>query len=105
MKRDGRRSPGGWSPRAPAVQAARSARLPASRRGPGEGGLIPAGGGTRVTSGANGRLRAFAVTQIAASFVLLAGAGMLLTTLMTLQRTPTGFRNTSQVLALNVPVV
>jgi len=68
-------------------------------------GMGLSAGGTRVTSGANRRLRAFAVTQIAASFVLLAGAGMLLTTLMTLQRTPTGFRNTSQVLALNVPVV
>jgi predicted permease len=68
-------------------------------------GMGLAAGGTRVTSGANRRLRAFAVTQIAASFVLLAGAGMLLTTLMTLQRTPTGFRNTSQVLALNVPIV
>jgi predicted permease len=68
-------------------------------------GLTLAGGGTRVTSGANRRLRAFAVTQIAASFVLLAGAGMLLTTLMALQRTPTGFSNTRQVLALNVPIV
>jgi putative ABC transport system permease protein len=68
-------------------------------------GMGVAAGGTRVTSGANRRLRAFAVTQIAASFVLLAGAGMLLTALMTLQRTPTGFRNMSQVLALNVPVV
>ena len=33
----------------------------------------------------------FAITQIAASFVLLAGAGMLLTTLIALQRTPAGF--------------
>src|SRR6185436_13421411 len=48
-------------------------------------GMGLSAGGTRVTSGANRRLRAFAVTQIAASFVLLAGAGMLLTTLMTLQ--------------------
>ena len=46
----------------------------------------------------------FAVTQIAASFVLLAGAGMLLTTLFALQRRSTGF-NTRNVLALNVPVV
>ena len=35
--------------------------------------------------GANRRLRAFAVTQIAASFVLLVGAGMLLATLVALQ--------------------
>ena len=42
-------------------------------------------GGVRITSGTNRRLRLFAVTQIAASFVLLAGAGMLLTTLFALQ--------------------
>jgi predicted permease len=58
----------------------------------------------RTTSGANRRLRAFAVVQIAASFVLLAGAGMLLKTLFALQSAETGF-NTSQVLALNVPVL
>ena len=39
-------------------------------------------GSVRITSGTNRRLRLFAVTQIAASFVLLAGAGMLLTTLL-----------------------
>jgi putative ABC transport system permease protein len=61
-------------------------------------------GTTRSTSGANRRLRLFAVTQIAASFVLLAGAGMLLTTLLALQRTRTGFV-TENVLAVNVPVV
>ena len=58
----------------------------------------------RITSGTNRRLRLFAVTQIAASFVLLAGAGMLLTTLVALQRPSTGF-NTTNVLALNVPVI
>ena len=42
-------------------------------------------GSVRITSGTNRRLRLFAVTQIAASFVLLAGAGMLLTTLIALQ--------------------
>lgn len=61
-------------------------------------------GSVRVTSGANRRLRAFAVTQIAASFILLAGAGMLLTTLFALQRTQTGF-DTRNVLAVNVPIV
>ncbi|PYR91697.1 MAG: multidrug ABC transporter substrate-binding protein [Acidobacteria bacterium] len=61
-------------------------------------------GNVRITSGTNRRLRLFAVTQIAASFVLLAGAGMLLTTLMALQATRTGF-DMSHVLALNVPVV
>jgi predicted permease len=57
----------------------------------------------RITSGTNRRLRVFAVTQIAASFVLLAGAGMLLTTLMALQAAETGL-NTRNVLALHVPV-
>ncbi|MEO8257563.1 MAG: ABC transporter permease [Acidobacteriota bacterium] len=61
-------------------------------------------GGVRVTSGTRRRLRLFAVTQIAASFVLLAGAGMLLTTLLALQAAPTGFQMRN-VLALNVPVV
>jgi predicted permease len=60
-------------------------------------------GSVRITSGTNRRLRAFAVTQIAASFVLLAGAGMLITTLFALQNQQTGFRG--NVLAVNVPVV
>ncbi len=42
--------------------------------------------------------------QIAASFVLLAGAGMLLTTLLELQTTQLRL-NTSNVLALHVPVI
>jgi putative ABC transport system permease protein len=42
-------------------------------------------GSVRLTAGTNRRLRVFAVTQIAASFVLLAGAGMLLTALIALQ--------------------
>jgi putative ABC transport system permease protein len=61
-------------------------------------------GGVRITSATNGRLRLFAVTQIAASFILLAGAGMLLTTLFSLQKAHTGF-DTRNVLALNVPIV
>jgi putative ABC transport system permease protein len=67
-------------------------------------GLGLSTGGVRITSGTNRRLRAFAVTQIAASFVLLAGAGMLLATLFALQAAHTGF-NTRNVLALNVPIV
>jgi len=58
----------------------------------------------RITSGTNRRLRLFAVTQIAASFVLLAGAGMLLTTLFALQAARTTFQ-TRNVLALLVPVM
>jgi hypothetical protein len=48
------------------------------------------------------RQRIFAVTQIAASFVLLAGASMLITTLIALQTAQTGV-DTRHVLAINVP--
>jgi predicted permease len=67
-------------------------------------GMGLSNGTVRVTPGTNRRLRLFAVTQIAASFVLLAGAGMLLTTLLTLQSMPAGFA-THRVLAVNVPIV
>jgi predicted permease len=67
-------------------------------------GLGLSSGSVRITSGTNRRLRLFAVTQIAASFVLLAGAGMLLTTLIALQSVNTGF-NTRNVLAMHVPVI
>jgi predicted permease len=67
------------------------------------GGLGSSGGSVRMTAGTNRRLRVFAVTQIAASFVLLTGAGTLVTTLFALQRQQTGFRGS--VLAVNVPVV
>jgi predicted permease len=67
-------------------------------------GLGLSSGSVRITTGTNRRLRLFALTQIAASFVLLAGAGMLLTTLIALQSTQTGF-NMRNVLALNVPVI
>jgi len=66
-------------------------------------GLGLSSGSVRITSGTNRRLRLFAVTQIAASFVLLAGAGALLTTLIALQQTKTGV-NLSNVLAIHVPV-
>jgi predicted permease len=66
-------------------------------------GLGLSNGSVRITSGTNRRLRVFAVTQIAASFVLLAGAGALLTTLIALQQTKTGM-NLSNVLAIHVPV-
>jgi putative ABC transport system permease protein len=69
----------------------------------GANGASLASGGVRITSGTNRRLQVFAVTQIAASFVLVAGAGMLVTTLFALQRLQTGF--TGNVLAVNVPVV
>jgi putative ABC transport system permease protein len=62
------------------------------------------GGGVRVTGGTSQRLRIFAVTQIAASFMLLAGASMLMKTLLTLQATQTGF-DMHRVLAMNMPVM
>jgi predicted permease len=67
-------------------------------------GLGLSNGSVRITTGTNRRLRLFAVTQIAASFILLAGAGMLLTTLFALQRAQTGYQMRN-VLAVNVPVV
>jgi putative ABC transport system permease protein len=65
-------------------------------------GLGLATGGVRITPGTNRRLRIFATTQIAFSFVLLAGAGMLLTTLITLQSANTGY-DMRHVLAVDVP--
>jgi len=65
-------------------------------------GLGLASGGVRITPGTNRRLRIFATTQIAFSFVLLAGAGMLLSTLISLQTANTGY-NMRQVLAFDIP--
>ena len=67
-------------------------------------GIGLANGTVRIASGTNRRLQLFAITQIAASFILLTGAGMLMTTLFALQRTQSGI-NTRNVLAVNVPVV
>jgi putative ABC transport system permease protein len=86
---------------AAAVLLAFVPRLPSSEA---RSGLGLSSGSVRITTGTNRRLRLFAVTQIAASFVLLAGAGMLLATLVALQSTNTGF-NMSSVLALHVPIV
>jgi putative ABC transport system permease protein len=61
-------------------------------------------GGVRITGGTSRRLRIFAITQIAASFILLAGASMLIKTLLTLQATQTGF-DMHRVLAINMPVM
>ena len=62
------------------------------------------GGSLRLTGRTGRRLRLFAVTQIAASFMLLAGAGMLVKTLLALQAAESGL-DTRNVLALDVPVV
>jgi predicted permease len=77
-------------PRLPAAEVSRS--------------LSAAGVGTRVT-GANGRrLRIFAVTQIAASFLLLAGAGVLMRTLYDLESRRPPY-SSANVLAVNLPVI
>jgi putative ABC transport system permease protein len=69
----------------------------------GSNGFNLAAGSVRVTSSASRRQRVFVVTQIAACFVLLAGASMLLKTLLALQAVQTGFD--THVLAINVPVM
>ena len=74
-------------------------RLPASGA---SSGLT--NGSLRITGSTTRRLRVFAVTQIAASFLLLAGASMLLKTLLALQATRTPF-DAHHVLAVNVPVI
>src|SRR5579883_3218107 len=76
-------------------------RLPSGDRW---NGISMSGGNVRVTGAGTRRLRAFAVTQIAASFVLLAGAAMLLKTLLAVQAVQTGI-DTRRVLAINVPVL
>jgi putative ABC transport system permease protein len=58
----------------------------------------------RVAGGSRRRLRIFAITQITASFLLLAGAGALLRTLLALQQTQPPFE-TPRVLAVNLPVM
>jgi predicted permease len=85
---------------AAAVVLAYVPRLPTSHP---PGGSGPGSGGLRITPGTGGRLRAFAVTQVALSFVLLVGAGMLLAALVALQTAKTGY-NLRQVLALDVPL-
>lgn len=75
-------------------------KLPASREG---ATLSLAASSLRVT-GTHRRLRIFAATQVAASFVLLAGASALLATLVALQTVETGF-DMPRVLVLNVPPV
>jgi putative ABC transport system permease protein len=76
-------------------------RLPSAET---SNGLGLSSGSVRITSSTNRRQRIFAVTQIAASFVLLAGATMLITTLIALQTARRGF-DTRNVLVVNVPAM
>jgi putative ABC transport system permease protein len=76
-------------------------RLPSSGA---SSGLSQSSGSVRITGNTSRRQRIFAVTQIAASFVLLAGASTLITTLIALQRAQTGL-DTQHVLAIDVPAM
>jgi predicted permease len=82
-----------------AVLLAYVPRLPSAQ---GPAGLGLANGSLRITPGTNRRLRIFATTQIAFSFVLLAGAGMLLATLVALQTANTGY-DMRHVLVFDIP--
>ncbi len=84
---------------AAAVLLAYAPRLPSSKASTGFG---LASGGVRITTGTNRRLRVFATTQIAFSFVLLAAAGMLVAALIALQAANTGY-DIRHVLAFDVP--
>jgi predicted permease len=77
-------------PRLPAADASQGTALTSS--------------GVRVTGASTRRLRLFAVTQITASFLLLAGAGALIKTLLTLEQTQAPY-DTKNVLAFNLPVM
>ncbi len=65
-------------------------------------GLNLSSGSVRITGNTSRRQRIFAVTQIAASFVLLAGASAVITTLIALQTAQTGL-DMRHVLTINVP--
>jgi predicted permease len=86
------------------VSAVLLAFVPRLPLGDASHGFSLTSGSVRVTGSAGRRQRVFVVTQIAACFVLLAGASMLLKTLLALQAAQTGF-DTRRVLAINVPVM
>jgi putative ABC transport system permease protein len=67
-------------------------------------GALHLSSGSVQTTGSKGRQRIFVVTQIGGSFILLAGASVVVTTLLALQRTETGM-DSRHVLAINVPAV
>ena len=85
---------------AAAVLLAYVPKLP-SAQSPAGNGL--AAGSIRITPATNRRLKIFATTQIAFSFVLLAGAATLLAALFALRGVNTGY-DMEQVLAIDVPM-
>jgi putative ABC transport system permease protein len=86
------------------VAAVLLAFVPRLPSGAAAGGIGRGTGSPRVTGGSSRRLQVFAVTQIAASFILLVGATMLLKTLVAMQSAETGL-DTRHVLVLNVPIM
>lgn len=84
-----------------AVLLAYVPRLPSAES---SSGMTLSSSSLRITGSTSRRLRMFAVTQIAASFILLAGSSILIKTLLTLQNQQTGF-DMRRVLAIDVPVV
>ncbi|HTI39431.1 MAG TPA: ADOP family duplicated permease [Vicinamibacterales bacterium] len=75
-------------------------RLPSAKSPAGLG--VPTGS-ISMTPATRRRLRVFATSQIAFSFVLLAGAGMLVTTLVRMQETRTGY-DLRRVVVFDVPL-
>jgi len=86
---------------AAAVFLAFAPRLPSDN---GSHGPALTSGGSRVTGSSRRRIRIFTVVQVAASFLLLAGAGVLLTTLRSMQTAQPGFE-TGHVLIANLPLI
>jgi putative ABC transport system permease protein len=76
-------------------------RLPSSDA---PNGISLSSGSVRITGSTSRRQRIFVITQIAASFMLLAGASMLLKTLLALQYAQVRL-DTDHVIALEVPVI
>jgi predicted permease len=85
---------------AAAVLLAYIPRLPSTSA---PAGFSLANGNVRITPGTSRRLKVFATTQIAFSFVLLAGASTLVAALIALQTANTGY-DMRQVLAINLPM-
>jgi predicted permease len=86
---------------AAAVFLAFAPRLPSddSSRGP-----ALTSSANRIIGGSRRRIRIFTVIQVAASFLLLASAGVLLTTLRSMQTAQPGFE-TGHVLVANLPLI
>ena len=89
---------GGGLAIAAAILLAYIPRLPSSSAPTGLG----LASGLRITPGTNRRLRIFATTQIAFSFVLLSGAAALIASLVALQTAKVGF-DTHEVVVFDIP--